>query len=367
MDVIYKKSWKRRSDTFRKQVLLNKARKRWRSAHRKGKGRGLSPESQEKLLLISLHKRFPGYELIPAPSVFSLAKNEDATLTFHKRIKECYGKGKKVLIRLDKVKSITNDAILLLMYTMVQFQTASIEFNGTEPNNREVRQKVEKSGFYYYLSGGRIEEQEEYSFNKMESHLYTHGQKRVDAKLANNLVKYSSSFVWGEPRRCQGVQKTLLELMHNTYDHADRKKGERHWWLSVEQDKKTQEVTFAFIDFGVGIFRSLRNKKPSEPLYGALNRIITQFPWVQTESDMLKCILEGHIRKTQSGKYNRGKGLSKIYTLYKENKISSLVMISNYASLHMDEKDFHELNDEFMGTFVSFKINKNTVSLPWIG
>ena len=318
-------------------------------------------------MINALKRAFPGYEYIRAPRIFSLANNEVETLSFLRAIKDLYDTKSKLVVRLDGVKKITSDAILLLMYMMVQFKTANIKFNGTKPKNKYVRQKVEKSGFFDYLLGQGLELQEEYSFNKIESHLYTHGQKRVDAALADALVKSASTFVWGEPRRCQGVQKTLLELMHNTYDHADSIKGEKHWWLSVDQDRNKQEVTFAFVDFGVGIFRSLRNKKPTEPLYGALDRLIEKFPGVKTEPELLKLILEGHIRRTQSKKYNRGKGLSKINTLYKENKISSLVMMSNYASIRKDEDDFHKLDDEFMGTFISFKINKNTVSLPWIG
>lgn len=362
-----KRNWKKRSQEFHKQVLLNKANKRWRNAHRNKRHHGLSPATIECLRLIQLRKDFPDYKFIPAPKEFSLSNNEIITLKFLRDINACYEKRAKVLVRLDGVKHISNDAILLLFYTMVQFKTENIKFNGTKPVKKEARLKVERSGFYLFLMGEEIEKSEAYSFNRMESRFYTHGQKRVDSKLANDIVKYASTFVWGEPRRCQGVQKTLLELMHNTYDHADKLKGEKHWWLSVEQDKVNQEVTFAFIDFGVGIFRSLRNKKPNEPLYGALDRLIAKFPWVKTEPEMLKLILEGHIRKTQSKKYNRGKGLSKIHTLYKENKISSLVMISNNASTRVEDGDFHELDDEFMGTFISFKINKNTVSLPWIG
>ena len=362
-----KNNWKRRSSEFKKRVLLNKANKRWRTAHRKKSGYRITPATEEGIMINALKRAFPGYEYIRAPRIFSLANNEVETLSFLRAIKDLYDTKSKLVVRLDGVKKITSDAILLLMYMMVQFKTANIKFNGTKPKNKYVRQKVEKSGFFDYLLGQGLELQEEYSFNKIESHLYTHGQKRVDAALADALVKSASTFVWGEPRRCQGVQKTLLELMHNTYDHADRIKGEKHWWLSVDQDRNKQEVTFAFVDFGVGIFRSLRNKKPTEPLYGALDRLIEKFPGVKTEPELLKLILEGHIRRTQSKKYNRGKGLSKINTLYKENKISSLVMMSNYASIRKDEDDFHKLDDEFMGTFISFKINKNTVSLPWIG
>ena len=326
----------------------------------------MSPRSLEILRSLRLRKDFPGYTIITAPKEFSLSSNEVKTLDFLREIDSYYQEGSKVLIRLDGVKTITTDAILLLMATMVRFKSAKIDFNGTVPSNKEVRTKVEKSGFYSYLYGKEIENKEEYSFNNIESRLYTHGQKRVDSRLAHDLVYHASSFVWGEPRRCQGVQKTLLELMHNTYDHADSIKGEKHWWLAVERDKKNQEVTFAFIDFGVGIFRSLRNKKQDEPLYGALDKLLAKFPLVKNEAELLKLILEGYIRRTQSKKYNRGKGLSKIHTLYKENKISSLVMISNKASAHVDSDDYHVLQDEFLGTFISFKINTQTVSLPWI-
>jgi hypothetical protein len=62
--------------------------------------------------------------------------------------------------------------------------------------------------------------QDIYSFKKIDSFLYTHGQKTVEAGLADELVKYASEVVWGKPRRCPGIQTTLVELMHNTYDHA---------------------------------------------------------------------------------------------------------------------------------------------------
>lgn len=365
--MIYKQNWKNRSPEFRKQVLLNKANKRWRRNHRrKNKHSRISQEVKEQIRAAILKRTFSDYRFITAPYNFSLSDNEERALIFLRKIKTSYDYGEKVLVRLDKVKSISNDAILLLMSTMVQFFTAGIKFNGTKPYKKSVKKKIEKSGFYNYLTGQTFAIRDQYSFNNMESMLYTHGQKRVDPNLANDIVRYSSTFVWGNPRRCQGVQKTLLELMHNTYDHADRHKGEKHWWLSVEQDKDKREVTIAFIDFGVGIFRSLKNKKADEPLYGALENLISRFPGVRTESEILRLILEGKIRRTQSRKYNRGKGLSKIHTLYKENKISSLVMVSNNAFAHLDNDDFHELTDEFMGTFISFKINQNTVSLPWI-
>jgi hypothetical protein len=304
---------------------------------------------------------------VKAPKIFSLIKNESETFKFIKTVKTCFDSGCVVLILLDSVSCIMNDAILLLLSTKVRFCAANIPLYATRPKNHYVRQKIKKSGFFNDndVYGKVLDQRDQYTFDKRDSHLYTHGQKRVDAKLANSIVEYTSTFIWNEARRCQGVQKTLVELMHNTYDHADRLKGEKHWWLSVEQDEKNKEVTFAFIDFGVGIFRSLRNKTADDPLFGVLENLKVRFPWANSESELLKLILEGKIKRSQSNNYNRGKGLSKIYTLYKENKISSLVIISNFAAAHVDVDNFHELKDEFMGTFISFKINTKTISLPW--
>jgi hypothetical protein len=100
--------------------------------------------------------------------------------------------------------------------------------------------------------------------------------------------------------------------MHNTHDHAGESKGDRHWWLSVEHNAKGHEVIFSFIDFGVGIFRSLENKGPDEPLAGALDYIKKLFPMAQTQVEKLSLILEGKVRLTQTNEYYRGKGLAAV-------------------------------------------------------
>ena len=83
-----------------------------------------------------------------------------------------------------------------------------------------------------------MRDQETYSFRKINNYIYTHGQKTVEASIADDIVKYASETVWGEARRCPGIQTTLVELMHNTYDHAGEQKGEKHWWISVEHNEQ---------------------------------------------------------------------------------------------------------------------------------
>lgn len=308
---------------------------------------------------------FPGFKQLMAPTNFSLLNNESVTLDFLRKLQRCYKAKKKVAVLLDDVVNLTTDAILVLLSNMVQYKAARIGFNGTKPRDEVSNFKLESSGFFKHLYGAAMRDQDKYSFKKMSSFIYTHGQKTVEASLADDLVKYASEVVWGEPRRCPGIQTTLVELMHNTYDHAGEEKGEKHWWISVEHDDQAHEATFSFIDFGVGIFRSLANKKQGEPLYGAMDYIIQRFPLVTTEADRLQLILEGKVRLTQFNEYYRGKGLRNIYLKHHRDHIADLSIISNYASFKAVDNDYHSIKNEFVGTFISFKMNKNTYNLQW--
>lgn len=365
-----KRNWKKRSHHFYVEKQKRRADKMLRRRQRRHSfsiiRTNISVPRNQLTREQILRRDFPGYRHVKAPREFSLVDNEIKTLEFLQELKVCLDSRQKTLVRLDDVKILSTDAILVLLSNMVHFQVENVGFNGTKPTDQRARQKLELSGFIKHLYGTTgYELEDQYAFRKMSSHLYTHGQKTVASKEADELVKYASETVWGEARRCPGVQKTLLELMHNTHDHAGESKGERLWWLSVEHNKQEKEVTFSFIDFGVGIFRSLENKGPNEPLYGAMGYIKQLFPWVKTQAQTLQLILEEKVHLTQTNEYYRGKGLAKIYSLYRQNMISSLSIISNNASFNAEKNDYHVVSKEFMGTFVSFKIDEHTKSLPW--
>ena len=370
-----KHNWKRHSHRFHVEKQKRRADKRLRRLRRKrirfspgvtsvnSTTHTESPRVHNRAQQIA--KMFPGHKQIEAPSTLSLLSNESVTLDFLCKLQECYNAKKKVAVLLDDVDTLSTDGILALLSNMVQFKAARISFNGTRPRDVSTEFKLESSGFFKHLYGPAMPNRDIYSFKKIDSFLYTHGQKTVEAGLADELVKYASEVVWGEPRRCPGIQTTLVELMHNTYDHAGDYKGEKHWWISVEHNEQDHEATFSFMDFGVGIFRSLANKKQGEPLYGALDYIIQHFPLIKTEADRLQLILEGKVRLTQFNEYYRGKGLRNIYMKHHKNQISDLSIISNYASFKADKDDYHSIKNEFIGTFISFKMNRNTYNLQW--
>lgn len=334
---------------------------------RKTKGTKQTRKRSVKLLDENeiLCKKFPGYKHVKAPKIFSITKNRLEVLHFLEQLKQCREKKKKTLVRLDGVEELSTDAILVLLSSMVHFQVERVEFNGTRPKDPTIHQKLADSGFFIQLYQKSHILKEQYSFKKITGCLYTHGQKAFDSELADNLVKHASETVWGEARRCPGIHKTLLELMHNTYDHAGLTKGDQHWWVSVEHDPTNKEVTFAFIDFGVGIFRSLANKGPHEPLYGAMDLIRQKFPGVTKDVEKLRLILEGKVQLSQSNIYYRGKGLAKIYDHFLNDKIASLFIMSNHAFVDAEKQEFSTLKEEFIGTFISFKIKQNIYTLPW--
>lgn len=375
MKTTYRKyKWKRYSHRFQVEKQKRKTAKALRQLQRRihrgpsgilKKDFVYSYKPSNQIRSSEISRLFPGYKQIKAPSNLSLLNNETVTLDFLRKLQVCYTAKKKVVVLLDDVVILTTDAILVLLSNMVQYKAARIGFNGTKPRDDFASFKLESSGFFKHLYGAAMRAQDKYSFKKMNNFIYTHGQKTVEAGLADDLVKYASEVVWGEPRRCPGIQTTLVELMHNTYDHAGEYKGEKHWWISVEHDEQAHEATFSFIDFGVGIFRSLANKKQGEPLYGALDYIIQRFPLITTEVDRLQLILEGKVRLTQFNEYYRGKGLRNIYLKHHRNYISDLSIISNYASFKAENDDYHSLRNEFIGTFISFKMNRNTHNLQW--
>lgn len=369
-----KHNWKRHSHRFLVEKQKRRAAKMERRSKRKKSHRPSlalkkdsinTPKPVIRTRAQELARLFPGYKQLTAPANFSLLSNESATLEFLRKLQVCYGGKKKVAVLLDDVVNLTTDAILVLLSNMVQYKAAKIGFNGTKPRDEFTNFKLESSGFFKHLYGAAMRDQDKYSFRKMNNYIYTHGQKTVEASLADDLVKYASEIVWGVPRRCPGIQTTLVELMHNTHDHAGEEKGEKHWWISVEHDEQAHEATFSFIDFGVGIFRSLANKKQGEPLYGALDYIIQHFPLVTTEADRLQLILEGKVRLTQFNEYYRGKGLRNIYLKHHRNQIADLSIISNYASFKAVNDDYHSIKNEFVGTFISFKMTQNTYNLQW--
>jgi hypothetical protein len=181
--------------------------------------------------------------------------------------------------------------------------------------------------------------------------------------MSDEIIKQSSKFIWNEERRCTGLQRVFLELMQNTNNHASNtSKGEYHWWATTYYSKEDNKVCFAFIDYGVGILKSLESNKEGHKFFGIIPKIKQAFN-PSTNADVLKLLLNGDVHKTATGKYYRGKGLPGIYDACKKNQISNLVIISNDAIADYTQNKYERLNNKLSGTFVYWELNASNANI----
>jgi hypothetical protein len=156
-------------------------------------------------------------------------------------------------------------------------------------------------------------------------------------------------------------------LMHNTNNHASLgAKGEKHWWLSVHHRRSRRRVTFSFVDFGVGIFRSLDGKRTNERFHGwRTSEFGTIIPPGATNAQLLQLILTGEMHRTVTKEDFRGKGLPGIREVWERNHISNLRIVTNdvYADVARDE--YRTLNPPFDGTLVVWELEESNRSCPY--
>lgn len=245
----YKVRNKRRAKKLHRRNIRHKLRKR--NLFRGNQGKTKGEARQAKLM--------EGYTKITAPTEFSFTKYPERTVSFINKLENQYEQKNKVFLDLSKVTELDYSAICILVSVMFTFKSRKIDFNGSFPDDPKLKKMLIDSDFFKYLSRP-IGDKLEYNIGK-KNQIFTRANKEVNSELGLIVMEEASQTIWNEKRVCKGLQRTLLELMHNTNNHADDSaKGVKHWWLSVNHKPLENKVLFVFIDYGVGIFESLKNK-----------------------------------------------------------------------------------------------------------
>jgi hypothetical protein len=339
--------------SFRRQLIFKK--------YKRSKNKALLGLNQkDRTYKIKYEDPYKDYKRVHAPEIFSFIDNSEGVVEFISKLKNHFDEGTKVFVVLRDVKKISYDAIVVLLSIMVHFKASKIDFNGDFPDNREANSILSESNFlkYLYLN---FREEDRYQLGQNSS-IVTHAWKEVDSELGNELIRNASKTIWGDERRCQGVQRTLIELMLNTNNHADdSKKGEKHWWLSVHHDKTNRKVSFAFIDFGVGVFTSLTNKRYGTKFFGIIDKLKERVKF-GNNADLLRLIMDGTLHRTATGKPYHGKGLPGIYKALERNQISNLNIITNDVHASIDSNSFQIMPKSFSGTFVFWELNQSNIN-----
>jgi hypothetical protein len=310
-------------------------------------------ERSDYLVVKEQHKK---YVKIRAPSNFSFIDNTEEFTTFITKVENQYSKRNKVFILLDKVEIVSYGAIVVLLSIMVKFKDSRIDFNGNKPDDLYARKMLHDSGFFEKLY---IKKDNIFSINTKGNTIHTHGSTKVDSEFSAKIISEASKIVWGEPRRCQGVQRAFLELMHNTNNHAEiGAQGEKLWWLSVNHIEEENRVVFSFIDFGVGVFKSLESKKSESIWFEAKKKMNKAFA-INSNNDWLRLMLEGEMHQTVTGKSYRGKGLPGIKNVMDKNQISNLHIITNNVVANVSDNKYEKISNDFSGTFVHWELNNS--------
>jgi len=301
---------------------------------------------------------------VRAPHHLNFVRNPEEVCRFIAQLRECFDKRKPVFVHLKDVEEIDYDGITVLLSVMVRFRAKKIPFNGNFPRDPEIHQLLKDSDFFDHLYYSDFSDTDTYELTGKNS-ILTHAMRRVDSVLGERIIKAASQTVWGEPRRCRGVQRTLIELMQNTNNHASlEREGEKHWWLSVKHLQEENRVAFSFVDYGVGVFQSLKSKTQSKKWFGALDYLKALFSTTDN-AELLRLIFNGELHKTASGKPYRGKGLPGIYEALLKNKISNLSMVTNDVFFNSESNEYRTLLNNFEGTFIYWELCLDNSSLPY--
>jgi len=316
--------------------------------------------TKEELVNDFINKKYE----IDTPKIFSLITNPSETIDFINSIESRYLEEEKVFINMKNIDFMDYSAVTMLLSVLFSFKERKIPFNGNFPNKLKYRFMLISSGFFDCLIA-KISNKMEYTIGK-ENQIFTRANKEVNSELGLPVMIETSETVFGKKRTLKGLQRVLLELMHNTNNHAViSKKGEKYWWLSVNHDKENKKVSFIFLDYGVGIFESLKNK-PDDGKWGKLGAFISNLIKKDDNADLLQRLLEGEVHMTVTGKHYRGKGLPGIREAMIKKHISNLHVVSNNVFSDVSNNVYTNLNNEFSGTFVSWEVNSNNNSLQWI-
>jgi hypothetical protein len=329
----------------------------------KRKNKNIKGQGKSKVIILE-EKLISSYTKITAPKYFSFVEKPEETIKFINKLEKLYLNNSSVFVNLKNIKYLDYSAVTILVSVMFSFKTRNIKFNGNFPQNSHLAKLLINSDFFKYLNKP-IGQKLEYALGK-ENQIFTRANKEVNSELGYVVMAEASTTIWGQKRTCKGLQRTLLELMQNTNNHADiNKKGEKHWWLSVNHDKPNKKVSFIFIDYGVGIFESLKHKPNDNKWFGWFEKIKNRLIHGDN-AEIFKLLLEGQMHLTVTGQHFRGKGLPGIREVLSRNQIGNLKVISNNVLADVGNNKYEKLNEEFSGTFVTWELNENNKNIKWI-
>jgi hypothetical protein len=273
---------------------------------------------------------------LSAPTIFCILENPEGVISYLNRLKDRAIKD-NILVDLHGVTKISAQTVALLIATMHDVQEYAA-IKGNQPVHDESRAILINSGFFEHVRSA-----EPVRTVKQGGVIQNRTMKRVDPKVAQELIHLGTKALHGKPTKQKAAYKALIEVMGNTHNHATERRGQKPWWAMVYGDDEKKRICYAFLDTGVGIFKSVR--------LGPFRRAYRKMKLFGGNASILRDILKGNIESSTGIPY-RGKGLPAIYAAANSKRIQSLIVIANDVYANVSEDDYRVMNVEFGGTLL---------------
>jgi hypothetical protein len=162
---------------------------------------------------------------------------------------------RRVFIDLQPVVRASSDALLLMRALIDEGRTRSSTASGNLPTDPRVAAKFKQSQFFtgFAQPPGKLPPPNGLIRRK--------SRVRCDSEVAAELVEFALEHSATAKRVADVCNKTLVELMLNTFNHAAEGRGEdqnpqppTRWRAAVYCEDGT--AYFTFLDMGVGVLRS---------------------------------------------------------------------------------------------------------------
>lgn len=252
-------------------------------------------------------------------------------------------------IDLSDVSSLTPDAIVALLCVINDdIEKYHVSVSAKLPTDPAIKEVLLESGFAEHVN---IPPKSRASGTPGKlGYIAEKYSKRVEPQTARAMIWFGTKQSSGAQIKKPGTYRALIECMMNTVQHAHNPHVRKHedWWVSVYCDPATSRVKFAFIDNGVGIFKSVMLRPYHRVLRGL---------GVHDNADLLRVILKGEVGSRTGLKY-RGKGLPMIYQLAHAGVLKDLVMITNNVKARVNEDKYERMRRSFSGTFYAWELGE---------
>lgn len=313
-----------------------------RKKHLENKQSGILMTSKRLGKLESIFNSKPIINIRP-PKNFSFIASPQKALHFFSRLKYFVNKRRRIFIDMKSLDDITIDVLLyfLAFFEDLKFNGIESRILGNEPTKRRCKDLLLESGFYDYVYSNSLKHQVSSSTISIKRGI------KVDPQIAAEVKLFTKEKLKkDESPETKAIHITLIELMANAHNHAySRKTNMTKWWLIARHNEKDKRVSYAFLDTGVGIPKTVkaRNREKVLSLLGKSPK----------DSNLMFSAFKGDFR-TQTGLVNRGKGLPKILEHNRCNIIENLVVISRNGFIFNGDERIVELKQRFRGTLFSW-------------